>query len=515
MLNLAMLLEDSAREVPERTAVVCEETRLSYAELNAATSQVAHGLVQAGIQKGDTVALSCQDVPSFVIAYYGILKAGAAVLPLNVLLKTREIAYHLTDGDAKAYFCQEGTPELPIGQLGYTAFQEVESCQHFFLMTTEPDAPSSIPGATTLNMLMRDQPTTFETVATSPEDTAVILYTSGTTGKPKGAELTHLNMLLNARLSDTMYPRADHDVHLITLPLFHSFGQTVQMNAGIYNRATLVLLPRFSPDAALHLMEEENITIFAGVPTMYWAMLHYSRADQYDLQKIARNLRLACSGGAAMPVEVMLAFNEKFNVKILEGYGLSETSPIAVFNRLDREARPGSIGLPVWGVEVRLVDADDRDVEAGDVGEIAIRGHNVMKGYYKRPEATAAVMRNGWFHTGDIGRRDEDGYLSIVDRVKDMIIRGGFNVYPREIEEVLMTHPAVSLAAVIGVPHERHGEEVKAFVIVKNGATITEAELVAWSKQNMADYKYPRLIEFRTELPMTATGKVLKSELRS
>ncbi len=322
-------------------------------------------------------------------------------------------------------------------------------------------------------------------------------------------------MLLNARLSDTMYPRADHDVHLITLPLFHSFGQTVQMNAGIYNRATLVLLPRFSPDAAFHLMEEENITIFAGVPTMYWAMLHYPRADQYDLQKITRNLRLAVSGGAAMPVEVMLAFNEKFNVKILEGYGLSETSPIAVFNRLDREARPGSIGLPVWGVQVRLVDADDQDVDTGEVGEIAIRGHNVMKGYYKRPDATAEAMRNGWFHTGDIGRRDEDGYLYIVDRVKDMIIRGGFNVYPREIEEVLMTHPAVSLAAVVGIPHERHGEEVKAFVILKSGATITEVELVAWSKQNMADYKYPRLIEFRTELPMTATGKVLKSELRS
>src|SRR5437588_10522829 len=227
----------------------------------------------------------------------------------------------------------------------------------------EPDAPSSIPAAPTLNILMRDQPTTFETVATSPEDTAIILYHSGTTCKPKGAELTHLNMLLNARLSDTMYPRADHDVHLITLPLFHSFGQTVQMNAGIYNRATLVLLPRFSPDAALHLMEEENITIFAGVPTMYWAMLHYSRADQYDLQKIARNLRLACSGGAAMPVEVMLAFTERFNVKILEGYGLSETSPIAVFNRLDREARPGSIGFAVWGVEVRLVYADDQDGE--------------------------------------------------------------------------------------------------------------------------------------------------------
>ena len=515
MLNLAIFLEDSAREVPERTAIICEETRLSYAQLNAATSQVAHGLVQAGIQKGDKVALSCQNVPSFVIAYYGILKAGAAVMPLNILLKPREIAFHLTDGDAKAYFCQEGTPELPIGQMGHTAFQEVESCQHFFLMTNEFGAPSTIPGATTLSMLMRDKSTAFEVVSTSPDETAVILYTSGTTGKPKGAELTHLNMLLNARLSETMYSKADHDVHLITLPLFHSFGQTVQMNAGIYNRSTLVLLPRFSPDEALRLMEEENITIFAGVPTMYWALLHYSGADQYDLQKIANNLRLAISGGAAMPVEVMLAFNEKYNVKIIEGYGLSETSPIAVFNRLDREARPGSIGFPVWGVEVRLVDADDKDVDSGEVGEIAIRGHNIMKGYYKRPEATAEAMRNGWFHTGDIGRRDADGYLYILDRVKDMIIRGGFNVYPREIEEVLMTHPSVSLAAVIGVPHERHGEEVKAFIILKQGATVTEVDMVVWSKQNMADYKYPRLIEFRTELPMTATGKVLKSELRS
>src|SRR5260221_3231406 len=473
MLNLAMLLEDSAREVPERIAIVCEGTRLSYAELQAAANQVANGLAQVGISKGDKVALSCQDVPSFVIAYYGILKAGAVVMPLNILLKSREIAYHLTDGDAKAYFCQEGTPELPIGQLGYTAFQEVESCQHFFLMTNEPDepdepdAPSSIPGATTLSMLMRDQPTTFETVSTSPDDTAVILYTSGTTGKPKGAELTHLNMLLNARLSDSIYPRADHDVHLITWPLFHSFGQSVQMNAGLYNRATLVLLPRFSPDATLRLMEEENITFFAAVPTMYWPLLHYPRADQHDLQKITRNLRLAVSGGAAMPVEVMLAFNEKFNVKILEGYGLSETSPIATFTRLDREAMPGSIGFPVWGVQVRLVDADDQDVATGEIGEIAIRGHNVMKGYYKLPDATAEAMRHGWFYTGDIGRRDEDGYLYIVDRVKDMIIRGGFNVYPREIEEVLMTHPAVSLAAVIGVPHERHGEEVTAFVILK------------------------------------------------
>src|SRR5260370_32203318 len=221
MLNLAMLLEDSAREVPERIAIVCEGTRLSYAELQAAANQVANGLVQAGISKGAKVALSCQDVPSFVIAYYGILQAVAVGLPLNILLKTPEIAYHLTDGDATAYFCQEGMPELPIGQLGYAAFQEVESCQHFFLITNTPDAPSSIPGATTLGMLMADQPTTFETVATSPDDTAVILYTTRPTGEPKGAELTHLHILLNARLPDMMSPQPHHHFHLLTLPLFH------------------------------------------------------------------------------------------------------------------------------------------------------------------------------------------------------------------------------------------------------------------------------------------------------
>jgi long-chain acyl-CoA synthetase len=514
LLNLSILLEDSAREEPDRVAVVFDETRLSYAALNAAANQVANVLSLAGIQKGDTVALSCLNVPYFPIVYYGILKAGAVVMPLNVLLKTREIAYHLRDAEAKAYFCLEGTAELPIGELGFSAFKEVDSCHHFFLMTGDPAASSPIEGAQALGMLMQNQPTTFEAVKTDPDDTAIILYTSGTTGQPKGAELSHMNMLLNARLSETMYPKKDHDVHLITLPLFHSFGQSVQMNAGLYNRATLVLLPRFTPSETLGLMEREGVTMFAGVPTMYWALLNHPGADKHDLEKIASNLRLCVSGGAAMPVEVMKAFEAKFNVTILEGYGLSETSPVATFNRLDRPTKPGSIGLPVWGVSVRLVDKDDHDVETNELGEIIIRGHNVMKGYYNRPEATAEAMRNGWFHTGDIGRRDEEGYIYIVDRVKDMIIRGGFNVYPREIEEVLMTHPAVSLAAVVGLQHDRYGEEVKAYVILKGEATISEAELVAWCKANMADYKYPRVIEFRETLPMTATGKILKSELR-
>ena len=514
MLNLAVLLEDSAREAPGNTAVIFNDISLSYAAVNAAANQVAGGLASIGIQPGDKVALTCPNLPFFPIVYYGILKAGAVVVPLNVLLKGREIAYHLADSDAKAYFCFQGTPDLPMGQFGYEGFQQTPTCEHFFMITIDPAGASPIEGTNTLGRLMYGRPPAFDTVATQADDTAVILYTSGTTGQPKGAELTHSNMILNARLSDSMYPPQPGDVHLITLPLFHSFGQTVQMNSGFYNRAALSLLPRFDADAALTIMERDNVTIFAGVPTMYWAILNHPNPEKFDLAKIARNLRLACSGGSAMPVEVMRAFGEKFGVQILEGYGLSETSPVATFNRLDRPPKPGSIGLPVWGVQVRLVDVQDNDVPLGEMGEILLKGHNIMKGYYKRPEATAEAMRGGWFHTGDLARMDEDGYIYITDRVKDMIIRGGFNVYPREIEEVMLTHPSVSLAAVVGVPHESHGEEVKAYVILKPGQVVDEEELIEWCKGCMAGYKYPREIEIRETLPMTATGKILKRELK-
>ena len=354
----------------------------------------------------------------------------------------------------------------------------------------------------------------FAAVPTAETDTAVILYTSGTTGQPKGAELTHSNMVHNALLANRLFGLHPHDVHLIVLPLFHSFGQTVQMNAGLATGATLVLLPRFDAAQALELMQAEQVTFFAGVPTMYHALLNCDDTGRFDIKKIAAGMRVAVSGGAALPVELMRRFEERFEVPILEGYGLSETSPVATFNRVDRPRRPGSIGLPVWGVEVRIVADDGSEAKAGDPGEIAIRGHNVMKGYFGRPEATAAAIDDqGWFRTGDIGVRDEDGYLYVVDRKKDMIIRGGFNVYPRELEEVLLTHPEVSLAAVVGVPHPSHGEEVKAFVVRTPGAALTEADLIAWCRQNMAAYKYPRLVEFRDSLPMTATGKILKREL--
>ncbi len=513
MLNLAVLLEDSARGVPDRIAVICGDARMTYAEVNTKASQVAHALREIGIERGDKVALSCPNLPFFPIIYYGILKIGAVVVPVNVLMKGREIAYHLADSDAKAYFCFEGAADLPMGEFGFEGFNQTETCENFILITANPADESPFENVKTFAELIENQPTEFDSVDTNPDDTAVILYTSGTTGQPKSAELTHLNMLLNARLSDTMYPKHPHDVALIALPLFHSFGQTVQMNAGFYNRATLNLLPRFTPEAALAEMEKTNVTFFAGVPTMYWALLNYADADRFNLEKIASNLRLCNSGGSPMPVEVLRGFEKKFNTKIIEGYGLSETSPVAVFNKVET-ARAGSVGFPVWGIQIRIVDENGKNVEAGELGEIIIRGHNVMKGYYKKPEATANAIKDGWFYSGDIGRIDAEGFVYIADRVKDMILRGGFNVYPRELEEVLMTHEAVSLVAVIGVPSDEHGEEIKAFIVKKTGANAAENEIVEWCKTNMASYKYPRFVEFRETLPMTATGKILKRELR-
>jgi len=514
MLNLAILLEDSARNVPDRVAVACGPARLTYAELDAKASQVAGALAARGVGPGDRVALSCPNLPYFPVVYYGILKAGATVVPLNVLLTEREIAYHLEDSAAKAYFCFQGTAELPVGQAGRAAFDRTGSCQHFVLLTADPTATSPSPDTGTLADFTHRQPATFASAATSESDTAVILYTSGTTGQPKGAELTHSNVMHNALLANRLFGPHPHDVHLLVLPLFHSFGQIVQMNAGFAARATIVLLPRFDAATVLELMQAEQVTFFAGVPTMYHALLNCEETGRFDIEKIAAHLGVAVSGGAALPMEVMRRFEKRFGVPILEGYGLSETSPVATFNRLDRPRRPGSIGLPVWGVEVRIVRDDGSEADDGEPGEIAIRGHNVMKGYFQRPEATAeAIDAQGWFRTGDIGTRDADGYLYVVDRKKDMIIRGGLNVYPRELEEVLLTHPAVSLAAVVGVPHPSHGEEVKAFVVRAPGAELTEASLVAWCKQNMAAYKYPRIVEFRDSLPMNATGKILKREL--
>ncbi|MDH3212408.1 MAG: long-chain fatty acid--CoA ligase [Myxococcales bacterium] len=493
-LNLGSILQAAAHERPTHPAIRLGERTVSYADLDRAARGVATSLRARGIEPGETVAILVPNLPDFTVAYFGILYAGCTVVPLNVLLSAPEVTYHLEDSNARLLVAhplfgdavRAGASDagVPVVWAGGEGDDSVEA-----MAAADP--------AVALH-------------ATSPADTAVILYTSGTTGRPKGAELTHSNLLINcAVVVPRLVPIGVDDVTLATLPLFHSFGQTCVQNASIAAAATFTLLPRFTPDDALEIMERDRVTVFAGVPTMYFALLHHE-GRQYDLS----SLHFCMAGGAPMPVEVMKAFEAKYPVKILEGYGLSETSPVASFNMLNRPRKPGSIGYPVWGVEMAILDELDRSVPDGEPGEICIRGHNVMKGYLGRPDATKEALRGGWFHSGDIGVRDPEGSFTIVDRKKDMIIRGGFNIYPREVEEVLFSHPAILEAAVIGVPHEKHGEEVKAIVVPRPDQGLTVEAVVAFCKERLAAYKYPRIIEFAESLPKGPTGKILKRNLR-
>jgi long-chain acyl-CoA synthetase len=337
----------------------------------------------------------------------------------------------------------------------------------------------------------------------------VVLYTSGTTGQPKGAELTHENLRRNAEAARGLFGLGSDAVTLGALPLFHSFGQTCGLNATIGGGGMLTLIPRFDPGQALEIIQRDHVNVFQGVPTMYGAMLHCPGRADYDTS----SLEVCASGGSAMPVELMRGFEDAFGCKVLEGYGLSESSPVASFNHPDRERKPGSIGTPIEGVEMKVVDEDGSEVPQGDVGEIVIRGHNIMKGYWNRPDATEETIRDGWLHTGDLGNVDEEGYFFIVDRKKDMIIRGGYNVYPREIEEVLYEHPGVREAAVVAIPHDEYGEEVGAAVALKDGAEVSAEELRDFVKEQVAAYKYPRQIWFVDDLPKGPTGKILKREI--
>jgi len=520
ILNLASIIEHHAQLAPDREAIVWNETRLTFGQLNAMANRVANALKAMQIGHGDKVALCCPNLPFFPIVYYAIMKAGAAVVPLSILFKPREIAYHLSDSDAKAVFVFEGTDELPLAATVKEGFDRVETCENLIVMTLDALAASPLAGAKTLNEITENQPETFETFPTAPSDTCAILYTSGTTGQPKGAELTHLNLMSNVTTMFSIHlPVLDFTDNvqktcLITLPLFHTTAQTCQMNMNLYGGNRVVLLPRFEPRTTLEAMERERVNFWVGVPTMYWALLKFVAETNYDLREISKNIKVCTSGGAAMPVEVMREFQEVFGVRVLEGYGLSETSPLSTFNHFEKPSKPGTVGQPIFGISVKCVDENDVEVPNGERGEIVIRGANVMKGYYKRSEATAEAFRNGWFHSGDIGVFDAEGYLSVVDRKKDMILRGGYNIYPRELEEIIMTHEAVSLVAVIAIPDDRLGEEVKAVVVRKTGSELTEEEFIEWCRTQFASYKYPRRVEFRDELPIGGTGKILKRALR-
>jgi long-chain acyl-CoA synthetase len=494
-LNLGTILQGSAEARPDHTAVRLNDRVLSYRELDRAARGVATSLRERGFAPGDKVALLVPNVPEFTIAYFGALYAGCTLVPLNVLLSAPEITYHLEDSGAKLLVAH------PLFEAPARGGAEATGVA---VVTTAAEGEATLAE-------MAAAPPLSALHASASDDTAVILYTSGTTGKPKGAELTHSNLLLNCSLVvPKLVTVGPDDVALATLPLFHSFGQTCIQNAFIAVGASFTLLPRFTPQEAFEIMERDRVSLFAGVPTMYFALLHHQDDRDYDIS----TLRYCMAGGAPMPVEVMRAFEERYDVEVLEGYGLSETSPVASFNMLDRPRTPGSIGYPVWGVEMCILDEQDRPLPDGEPGEICIRGHNVMKGYLGRPDATKEALRGGWFHSGDVGVRDPDGSYRIVDRKKDMILRGGFNVYPREVEEVLFTHESILEAAVIGVPHESHGEEVKAVVVPKPESGLTAEALIAWCRERLAAYKYPRIVEFSEGLPKGPTGKILKRELR-
>ena len=492
MTNLGSLLERAAAIHPERPAVRLDDLVLTYVQLRQAAGRMSALLAKHGVQPGDRVGIMLPNVPAFPIAFYGALAAGAIVVPMNPLLKSREVAYYLGDSGARVVLAWHAAA-------GEAAKGAADAGAQVIAVQT-PD----------LADLLADYAPAWSDPGRQGDDDAVILYTSGTTGQPKGAELTHAGLVRNAELTaQTLLKNGPDDVMMGCLPLFHVFGLTCGLNATVAASNTLTLLPRFDPAKALAIIERDAVTIFEGVPTMYAAILHLPDADP----AMATTLRVCISGGASLPVEVLRGFEEKFGCMILEGYGLSETSPVASFNLPDIERKPGSIGVPIEGVQMRLVGDDGQPVPAGEIGEIAIRGHNVMKGYWNKPEATAEAITDGWFRTGDMAKVDSDGYYYIVDRKKDLIIRGGYNVYPREIEEVLHEHPAVAEVAVIGIPHPELGEEVAAAVALKPGATATPEELRAFARDKMAAYKYPRQIWLVDTLPKGPTGKILRREV--
>ena len=509
MLNAASLLQHAALSYAERTAIVFEDERLNYAGLADTVGRVAEGLRAAGLGAGDHVALCSPNRPEFIIVYYAVLTIGGTVVTVSPLSTVREIAYYLDDSDADALICFAGG-DGELGRRGAEAFALTGHCRRLWLFGAD-DRP---PGADAFDALLAGAANGVEPAVTPAEQTAVILYTSGTTGQPKGAELTHANIVMNVLTVASVYPTRRAQVQLVALPLFHVYAQTSLMHQGVHVGDTLVLMQRFEPGAAIRMLIDQGVTRFGGVPTMFHAMLDHADFDRIAGQHLAETLEFAGTGGAAMPQAVVDDFEARTGVPLREGYGCTETSPVVVLQPPDAPARPGSVGKAVWGVEVRIVDADGTALPVGEVGEIAVKGHCVMKGYYKRPEATAEAIRDGWYHTGDLGRLDADGYLYIVGRIKELIIRGGFNVYPAEVEGVLTTHPEVSLCAVVGVADARYGEEVKAFVVPVEGAELTAEAVVAWARRNMAAHKYPRLVEIRDTLPLTATGKILKRELR-
>ena len=498
--NLAVILRETAAASPGRPAACYPGGRLTYAELDALSDRLAAGLESAGVRPGDTVALQLPNIPQFLIAYFGILKHGAVAVPLNVMLKALEVAFHLSDSAATLLITWEGI--LADAAKG----AEVAGLSAIYAVGHE-DGGAAVP----FEQLLAPPGTRYPMAARAATDTAVVVYTAGTTGRPKGAMLTHLQLYMNADIPGRLFEVRPDDVVITVLPLFHVFGLSSILNVCVRFGCTMSLIPRFDPAAVLTAIERDRATIFDGVPTMFIALLSYPDLDRYDVS----SLRVAISGGASIPAAVLDAFEEHFGVVILEGYGMTETASTTTFNISETQRRVYSVGKPIWGTQTQVWDTAGHPLPPGreNIGEVVTRGLHVMKGYLNHPEATAQVFTGGWLHTGDLGYFDGDRFLFIVGRQKELIIRGGYNVYPREIEDVLHAHPAVAEAAVVGIPHQRLGEEVLAVITVRPGASVTAGDLLAYCRERLADYKYPRVFEFRDVLPKNSLGKVLKNEL--
>ena len=508
--NLATILTETALAAPDAAAYRFMGTATTYGDLDEQSGRFAAGLRETGLETGDVVALQLPNVPHFLTAYFGALKAGMVVLPLNPLLMAPELEYHLADSAAAMLIGFEGmhaeaakaseTTGVPLYLV--SAGRDPD--------TSDSPLPDGIRPVTDLiSSAPLDEPG-GDIEPRGPDDTAVLVYTSGTTGKPKGAELTHFQLYMNCTIAGGLFGVRSDDVVLAVLPFFHVFGLSSVINVFVRHGGCLSILPRFQPSAVLDTLEGDRCTVIGAVPTMLHAMAQMDITGR-DLSA----LRVAVSGGASLPEDIMRTFEDKYAIEVLEGYGMTETASSCSFNRPgDRKVL--SIGKPLWGVRMRVADSSGQPLPPGrdHVGEILIRGHNVMKGYLGRPEATAETLRSGWLHSGDLGYMDEDGFYFIVDRAKDLVIRGGYNVYPREIEEVLYAHPLILEAAVIGKPDERLGEEVVAVVALREGASLSAEEIIAYCRERLAAYKYPREIRFMAELPKGPSGKILKAALR-
>jgi long-chain acyl-CoA synthetase len=501
-MNIGQLLTDSAARTPDKTATIFRDQQTSYAELDKRVSQVANALIGLGIQKGDRVGVLLHNIPLYVEAYYGIVRAGATVVPMNVLYKTGEVAYIMRDSGAKALLTFG-----PFTQVALEAKAEAPELSYLIAAT-----PSAIPGTLSWADTIGSASETAPNVPVSEDDVAVFSYTSGTTGRPKGAMLTHGNLLANLTQCgslDRIRVRED-DVIWLGLPLFHIYGMNVGMNQTIMHGGTMLLVERFDPAATLEGIQKNVVTVIYGAPPMFLAWSQVPNIKEYDLSHV----RFISSGAAALPVAVMGLFEGLTGAEIFEGYGMSESSPVLTTNAAGPVTKPGTVGPVIPGVEVKIVDENDNELPHGQLGELIARGANVMKGYWNQPEATAETLRGGWLRTGDLATEDDDGYFTIVDRKKDMILVSGYNVYPREVEETLFTHPAVADAAVVQYPDPYQGESVMAFVVIKEGQTATAQEIIDYCRSQIAVFKCPRRVEFIDALPKNNTGKVLRRELR-